>query len=102
MTDPQVPRQATQASAILPEAAAEAGVLTLAPGAGRGEHRSPGPVVLEVLSGAGTLRTATWGDRGLLPGNTLQLPAGEPHALTAGPEGLVLRVRRIAPCCEQC
>jgi len=55
-----------------------------------------------VLSGGRRLLTSSWGERLLVTGDEVQLPAEERHALEAGADGLVLRVRRTAPCCEGC
>lgn len=102
MPDAMPPVPSRPAAVDEPDIPGQVGILTLLPGERRAEHRSSRPVVLEALSGGGMLLTASWGERLLLAGDQVQLPAEEVHALMAGADGLVLRVRRTSPCCEQC
>ncbi|MEZ4377794.1 MAG: cupin domain-containing protein [Gemmatimonadales bacterium] len=102
MPDANPPAPSPTAAVDASELPGQVGILTLAPGARRPEHQSSRPVVLEVLSGGGRLLTSSWGERLLVTGDEVQLPAEERHALEAGADGLVLRVRRTAPCCEGC
>lgn len=65
-------------------------------------HRNAHPIVIEAQEGAGVLTAASCGSRQLVAGDAVQLEPQEVHDVVAGAEGLVLRVRLIAACCDSC
>jgi quercetin dioxygenase-like cupin family protein len=76
--------------------------VTFLPGQALPRHRASSPVVLEALEGAGVLQVDGLGPRAMIAGTSVQVEANVPHDVLAGPVGLRLRVRSVAPCCESC
>ncbi|MFI2777979.1 hypothetical protein [Streptomyces sp. ALB3] len=77
----------------------DANLVRLPPGAGVGEHQEDVlDVLLVVLAGAGSLRTAAGDTLDLVPTTVTWLPRTSRRALEAGPEGLTyLTVHRRRP-----
>lgn len=66
------------------------------------DHRNASRILITVTKGDGELTIADDGPRALRAGSCVQLDPDVPHALAAGPDGMVVEVLLVAACCPSC
>jgi quercetin dioxygenase-like cupin family protein len=76
--------------------------LDFAPGQSLPTHRNSATVVISVLRGSGEISVADQGPRTLAMTGVFTVQPEVEHAVTAGPDGLELRVDLISSCCSCC
>ena len=76
--------------------------VTFSPGQQLPTHANPSRIVISVVRGSGTIALVNDSPRQLTQGEFAQLDANEPHAITAGDDGLELLVMPIENCCGMC
>jgi len=76
--------------------------ITFEPGQFLPTHANPSRVVISVVRGSGTIALIADPGRRLWAGDFVQLEPNEPHAVTAGEDGLELLVSLVENCCGGC
>lgn len=76
--------------------------VTFMPGQRLPTHANPSRIVISVVRGTGTIALVNDAPRQLSHGEFVQLEPNEPHAVTAGDDGLELLVTAIENCCGLC
>lgn len=65
-------------------------------------HANPSRIVISVVRGSGSITLTTDAERSLAQGDFVQLDPNEPHAVTAGDDGLEVLVTMVENCCRMC
>lgn len=65
-------------------------------------HRNASRVLIEVLAGSGAMRVDGGPLAGIVAGDQVQVAPHAPHEVSAGAEGLQLRVHLVPDCCAAC
>jgi quercetin dioxygenase-like cupin family protein len=65
-------------------------------------HQNPSRVLINVLTGDGTITVSDGRESLLAVGKIVQVAANAPHSLVAGHDGLVIEVHLVADCCGAC
>ena len=65
-------------------------------------HSNPARVVISVVRGSGSIALTADPARSIAEGDFVQLEPNEPHAVTAGSDGLQLVVTMVENCCRMC
>ncbi len=65
-------------------------------------HANPSRIVISVARGSGIILLSADAERQLVQGDFVQLEPNEPHAVTAGNDGLELLVTMVENCCGMC
>lgn len=76
--------------------------VTFLPGQVLPTHRNASRILINVLSGEGSIVVSDDRSRSLAEGAVVQIDANAPHSLLAGDSGLLIQVHLVADCCANC
>lgn len=76
--------------------------VTFLPGQELPTHRNASRILINVLSGDGTITVSDDRRRFLTAGKVVQIDANAPHSLMAGESGMLIQVHLVADCCANC
>lgn len=76
--------------------------VTFLPGQELPTHRNPSRLLINVVSGEGTITVSDDRRRFLTEGKVVQIDANAAHSLMAGESGMLIEVHLVADCCASC
>ena len=98
-----VPGQRPVVSAVKKDAVGGSSfTVTFLPGQELPTHRNASRILINVISGEGSIEVGDERRRFLSKGKVVQLDANAPHSLSAGESGLLIEVHLVADCCANC